>query len=103
MQAIIKSGGKQYLVEKGMKLRLENLEGNEGDKVEFETLLTTDGQEAGTKIGTPVVADAKVEGKILSHGRAKKVTVFKMQSKKRHSVLRGHRQQFTEVEITSVK
>lgn len=103
MQAIIKSGGKQYLVEKGTKVRLETLEGKEGDKVTFETLLVTDGKEAGTQIGTPLLADAKVEGKILGQGRADKVRVFKMKAKKRYSKLRGHRQNFTEVEITSVK
>ena len=96
--AIIKTGGKQYKVSPGQKLRIEKIEGKEGDKVSFgEVLLVSEKGE--TKIGQPFIKGAKVEGVILAQDRADKVTIFKYKSKKRYHVKRGHRQPYSLVEI----
>jgi len=99
--AVIKTGGKQYIVEKGSRLKIEKLDAKQGDKVEFaEVLLYADSKK--TEIGKPLLKDAKVEGKVLSQGKAKKVVIFKYKPKKRYKIKKGHRQPFTEVEITKV-
>lgn len=102
MFAVIKTGGKQYLVRPGQKIHIEKLDAKEGDSFVFEeVLLVADGDTV--TIGTPVVSGARVEGKIVRQARAKKVIVFKYRPKARHRKKRGHRQYFTEVEITSIK
>jgi len=101
MLAIIKTGGKQYKVAKGDKIKVEKLEGEEGSKVEFSEVLFL-GDEKSVKVGTPLVSGAKVEGKILKTAKQKKVTGIKFKPKKRYSVKFGHRQTLTEVEITKV-
>ncbi len=101
MIAIIKTGGKQYLVKKGDKIKIEKLEGKVGDKVTFSEVLFL-GDEKGVKVGTPFVAGAKIEGKILSQGKGKKVTGVKHKAKKRYKVKFGHRQLETEVEIVKI-
>jgi large subunit ribosomal protein L21 len=101
MLAVIKTGGKQYLVKKGDKVKIEKLEGKEGDMIEFPEVLFQ-GDEKSIKIGMPFVDGAKVEGKILKQGKAKKVTGVKHKPKKRYKVKFGHRQLVTEVEITKV-
>lgn len=99
--AVIKTGGKQYLVRPGQKLKIEKLEAAEGGAISFdEVLLMADGDEA--HIGTPYVAGARVEAKVLRQARAKKVIVFKYRPKARSRVKRGHRQHFTEVEIIKI-
>lgn len=99
--AVIQTGGKQYRVAVGNKLKIEKLEAAVDGKVVFDkVLLTVDG--ANVNIGAPEVAGAKVEGKVLVQGRAKKVIVFKYHSKTRRRKKNGHRQPFTEVEITKV-
>ncbi len=99
--AVIKTGGKQYLVRPGQKLKIERLDGAEGAGVSFdEVLLTADGD--AVNIGAPQVAGARVEAKILRQARAKKVIVFKYRPKARSRVKRGHRQHFTEVEIEKI-
>lgn len=99
--AVIKAGGKQYLVSPGQKLKVEKLPGKEGEKVMFDdVLLAADDQK--TEVGTPVVQGAKVEGKIIKQGRNKKVIVFKYHSKTRYRKKKGHRQHYTEVEITKI-
>lgn len=99
--AIIKTGGKQYKVKKGQNIKVEKLSAKDGAKIKFDTLLTasTDGKEVN--IGKPSLGD-KVEGKILEQGKAKKVTVVKYKSKIRYKRTLGHRQLFTEVEITGI-
>ena len=99
--AIIKTGGKQYKVKKGQNIKVEKLSAKDGAKIKFDTLLTalTDGKEVN--IGKPSLGD-KVEGKILEQGKAKKVTVVKYKSKIRYKRTLGHRQSFTEVEITGI-
>lgn len=101
MLAVIKTGGKQYLVKEGDKVKIEKIEGKEGDKIEFSEVLFH-GDEKNVKIGTPLVDGAKVEGKILKQEKGKKVTGVKHKAKKRYKVKFGHRQMVTEVEITKV-
>jgi large subunit ribosomal protein L21 len=101
MLAVIKTGGKQYLVKKGDKIKIEKLEGEVGDKLIFSEVLFL-GSDKEVKIGTPLVSGAKVEAKILKQGKGKKVTGVKHKSKKRYKVKFGHRQLFTEVEIVKI-
>ena len=101
MIAVIKTGGKQYLVKKGDKVKIEKLEGEVGSKVIFSEILFL-GDEKSVKVGTPFVKDAKVEGKILKQGKGKKVTGVKHKPKKRYKKTFGHRQWVTEVEIVKV-
>lgn len=101
MLAVIKTGGKQYLVRKGDKIKIEKLEGVVGDDISFSEVLFL-GDEKGVKVGTPHVAAAKVEGKILKQGKDKKVTGVKHKAKKRYKVKFGHRQMVTEIEITKI-
>jgi large subunit ribosomal protein L21 len=96
--AVIKTGGKQYKVSSGQKVKIEKIAGEAGGKVSFdEVLLVSDDKK--TEIGRPFIKGAKINGKILKQDKAKKVIVFKYKSKKRHQVKRGHRQPFTLVEI----
>jgi large subunit ribosomal protein L21 len=101
MIAVIKTGGKQYLVKKGDRIKIEKLEGEIGDKIEFSEVLFL-GDEKEVKVGMPFLKDVKIEGKILKQGKAKKVTGVKHKAKKRYKVKFGHRQNFTEVEITKI-
>ena len=101
--AVIKTGGKQYIVSEGDVITIEKLsdEQKEGDIVTFDTvLLTDDGKEI--TLGAPTVAGAKAMGEVLSAGRARKVTVIKYKAKSRYFKKRGHRQPFVKVKITSV-
>lgn len=101
MLAVIRTGGKQYLVSPGQKIKIEKLNKKEGSEMSFnEVLLLEKGKK--TEIGTPLVKGAKVTGKVLSHGKGKKVIIFKYKSKKRYKKKKGHRQPFTEVEILKI-
>lgn len=97
--AIIRTGGKQYLVKENDKIRVEKLFGVSGDAVDLETLLVADGDKV--EIGEPTVAK-KVAGKILKQGRADKVTGVKYKRKTRYRKKFGHRQHFTEVQIEKI-
>lgn len=101
MLAIIRTGGKQYKVKAGDKVKIEKLDGEEGSTVSFSDVLFL-GDEKDVKVGTPVVQGAKVEGKILRTFKDKKVVGIKHKAKKRYKVKFGHRQTMTEVEITKV-
>lgn len=102
MFAIIETGGKQYRVAPGQKLKVEKLEAKDGDSLVFDkVLLVADGE--NVKIGTPLVNGAKVEARLVKQGRSKKVIVFKYHSKTRYRKKKGHRQNFTEVEVTAIK
>ncbi|MFH1175204.1 MAG: 50S ribosomal protein L21 [bacterium] len=104
MFAIIKSGGKQYKVAIGDKLKLERLNFNEGETVEFaEVLMKADEENGIFQIGRPFIEGAKVVGKVLSEEKDKKVTIIKFKPKKRYKRKMGHRQIKTEVEITDIK
>ena len=102
MYAIIEACGRQYKVEEGENIYFEKLEGDEGKKVSFDKviLVSNDGK---VQVGNPYVKGVKVEGKIVSHGRGKKILVFKYKPKKNERTTRGHRQDYTKVEITSIK
>ena len=96
--AIVETGGKQYQVAAGQKLRIEKLEVEAGSVLLLDkVLLTVDGEDV--KIGTPYLTDAKVEAKVLKQGKADKKIVFKYHSKTRYRKKKGHRQLFTEIEI----
>lgn len=101
MLAIIKTGGKQYKVKVGDKIKIEKIEGEEGGKTGFSEVLFL-GDEKKVQVGNPLVKGAKVEGKILKQAKDKKVWGIKHHAKKRYKVKFGHRQMFTEVEITKV-
>lgn len=101
MFAVIKTGGKQYLVAPGQKLKIEKINAGEGDDFVFEEILLADDKQ-NLQIGTPLITGAKVEAKVLGQGRAKKIIVFKYHSKTRHRKKKGHRQYFTEVEIKKI-
>ena len=101
MIAIIKTGGKQYLVQPGDKLKVEKLEKKEGEEISFSDVLLVE-KDNKVEVGTPLVK-AEVTAKILSHGKADKVIVFKYKPKKRESRKIGHRQPYTEIEITGIK
>lgn len=99
--AIIENGGKQYKVAAGEKLKIEKTEGTEGDTLVFDkVLLVADGDKVS--IGAPYVSGAKVEAKLGVAGRARKKIVFRYHSKTRYRKKKGHRQHFTEVEISKV-
>lgn len=100
--AIIKTGGKQYKVAVGEKLKIETITPEADGSVVFnEVLLKADGKDIA--VGTPFLEGATVTGKLVKQGRARKVIVFKYHAKTRYKKKKGHRQQFTEVEITGIK
>jgi len=101
MYAVIKTGGKQYRVSQGDTLRLETLDGSAGDSIEFDQVLMV-GEGADVKIGTPLVDGGRVTATIKSHGRGKKVEIIKFRRRKHHMKRMGHRQNYTEVEITGI-
>ena len=100
--AVIRTGGKQYLVSPGRKLKFEKIPGESGASVRFDDVLLVS-DEKKTSIGTPNVSGASVAGKIVTQGKHEKQIIFKMKPKKRYRVKRGHRQLYTEVEITAIK
>ena len=102
MLAIIKTGGKQYLVKPGDKIKVEKIDKKEGEAFVFSDVLLVE-KNRKLEIGNPIVKDAKVEAKVLSHGRGDKIIVFKYKPKKRYSRKIGHRQLYTEIEITGIK
>lgn len=101
MYAVIKTGGKQYRVSEGDKLRVETLAAEPGSDVNLAEVLAVGNGESVT-IGTPLVANASVTAKILQHGRAKKVRIIKFKRRKHYRRQMGHRQNFTEVQITGI-
>lgn len=100
--AVIKTGGKQYIVESRKKLKIEKLPHEEGAGFSFDEVLLVAG-EGELKIGTPLVANTKVSATVIRHGRAKKITNLRYHSKTRRRRKQGHRQHFTEVEITGIE
>lgn len=101
MFSIIETGGKQYAVAVGDKVKIEKVAGEVGDSIVFDVVLLT-ASEDSAKIGTPYVAGAKVTGEIVTQGRAPKVISLRYKAKKRVRTKRGHRQPFTEVKITKI-
>ena len=100
MYAIVKTGGKQYKVEKGDVLFVEKLDAKEGDTVTLDVLMTADGKK--TTVGSPLLDDMAVEAKVLAQGKDRKVTVFHYKAKKNVRKKSGHRQPHTKLEIVSI-
>jgi len=102
MYAIIETCGRQYKVSEGDVVFFEKLDTEEGKKVTFkDVILVSDNGKV--QVGNPYVKNVKVEGKVVSHGKGKKILVFKYKAKKNYRRTRGHRQAYTKVEITSIK
>ncbi|WP_138159770.1 50S ribosomal protein L21 [Peptoniphilus catoniae] len=100
MYAVIETGGKQYTVKSGDKVKVEKLDVKEGDKVTFDKVLLVGGDTI--KVGKPYLEDSKVEAKVLAQAKAKKVIVYKYKSKKNERKKKGHRQPYTLVEIENI-
>ena len=101
MFAVIRTGGKQYLVSPGDKIKIEKLDIPEGKDITFKEVLLLEKNKV-LKVGTPLVKGAKVTAKILKQDRAKKVTILKYKAKKRYQVKKGHKQPFSEIEILKI-
>ena len=102
MYAIIESCGKQYKVTEGDVVFFEKLDAEEGKKVTFDTVILVS-NEGKVEVGTPYVKGVKVEGKVVAHGKGKKIIVYKYKAKKNYRRTQGHRQPYTKVEITTIK
>ena len=102
MYAIIESCGRQYKVAEGDVVFFEKLDAEVDKNVTFDNVVMVS-DEGKVQIGNPYVKDAVVEGKVISHGKNKKIIVFKMKAKKNERKKQGHRQPYTKVEITSIK
>lgn len=101
MYAIIKTGGKQYVVEEGKVISIEKLDVEEGAEVTFDEVLLVSGDDV--KIGQPNVAGAKVTGKVLEQGKECKIRIFKYKAKSNYRRRQGHRQPFTKVKIEKIE
>ena len=101
MYAVIKTGGKQYRVQQGDVIFVEKLNAQADDAVTFDEVLLV-GDADQSKVGTPVVEGAKVEGKVLAQVKGKKIVVYKYKAKKNERKKQGHRQPYTKVEITAI-
>ena len=102
MYAVIKAGGKQYRVEPGAKLRVEDLAAEVGASVSFDEVLLVGAGDA-VKVGAPLVAGAQVKATVLAKGRGDKVRIFKLRRRKHYQKTQGHRQSYTEVRIDEIQ
>ena len=102
MYAVIEACGKQYKVEEKDVVFFEKLDTEEGKKVTFDKVILVS-DNGKVQVGNPYVKGVKVEGKVVGHGKGKKIIVFKMKAKKNERKKQGHRQPYTKVEITSIK
>lgn len=101
MYAVIVTGGKQYKVSEGDTIFVEKIEAEDGSAITFDQVLMV-GNDSDVKVGAPTVDGATVEANIVKSGKAKKIYVYKMKSKKNYRRKKGHRQPFTKVEITKI-
>ena len=101
MYAVIKTGGKQYRVATGEKLKVEQIVAEIGQQITLDQVLAV-GDGADMKIGSPLVSGATVTATVLSQGRHDKVRIFKMRRRKHYQKRQGHRQAFTEIQISAV-
>ncbi len=101
MYAVFKTGGKQYRASQGDRLRVEKLEAQVGDSVEFDQILLV-GEGSDIKVGAPLVEGGKIAATVTAQGRGKKIEVIKFKRRKNYKRHHGHRQHYTEVEITSI-
>ncbi|MDP7477227.1 MAG: 50S ribosomal protein L21 [Candidatus Peribacteraceae bacterium] len=103
MFAIVDIAGFQEKVEEGMKLHVPTLGTEEGKTVTFDSVFLIANSDTDVKVGTPTISGASVEAKVLSNGKDKKIRVYKMNRRKRYRRTQGHRQGFTEIEVTKIK
>ena len=101
MYAVIKTGGKQYKVAAGEKIKVEQIAADVGQEIVIDQVLAV-GNGADLKIGTPLVAGASVKATVVAHGKHDKVRIFKLRRRKHYKKSQGHRQTFTELEISAV-
>jgi large subunit ribosomal protein L21 len=102
MQAVIRTGGKQYSVNSGDIIEVEKLIGNLGDEVEFTDVLLVSNDKGESTVGNPLVENGVVKAKILGEKKGKKIIVFKFKRRKDYRNKNGHRQKYTSVEITDI-
>lgn len=101
MYAVIETGGKQYRVTEGNRIRVEKCDAEVGSSITIDKVMML-GKDDGPVIGAPLVDGASVTAKVLSHGKEDKVIVFKYRRKKNYRRFRGHRQQYTELAVESI-
>ena len=102
MYAIIENCGRQYKVAEGDVVYFEKLDTEEGKKITFDNVVLVS-DDKKVEVGAPYVKGVKVEGKVVSHGKGKKILVYKYKAKKNYRRTQGHRQPYTKVEITKIK
>lgn len=101
MYAVIKTGGKQYRVAPGENIKIESLEADVGATIVLDqVLMVADGE--AVKVGTPILAGAKVSATVVSHGRGPKIRIFKMRRRKHYQKTQGHRQNYTEIRVDAI-
>ncbi len=101
MYAIFKAGGRQHKAQKDGIVKMDRLDASVGDVVEFDQVLAVFDEDSAN-IGTPLVEGAKITGRVVQQGRDRKIIVFKYKPKKHYKKIRGHRQHFTQVQITEI-
>jgi large subunit ribosomal protein L21 len=101
MYAVIKTGGKQYRVSAGEKLRVESLPADVGSEITLDQVLMV-GEGDNVRMGTPTLAGASVKATVVAHGRGEKVRIFKMRRRKHYRKSQGHRQNYTEIQISGI-
>ena len=101
MYAVVKTGGKQYRVSAGTKIRVEQLPADVGSEVTLDQVVMMAG-DGSVKLGTPLLSGAAVKAKVIAQGRGDKINIFKMRRRKHYRKSQGHRQNFTELEITGI-
>ena len=101
MYAVIKTGGKQYRVVAGEKIKVEQIPAEVGAEITLDQVLMV-GEGESVKVGAPIVAGAKVTAKVIAHGRHDKVKIFKMRRRKHYQKHQGHRQNYTEIQIGEI-
>ena len=102
MYAVIKTGGKQYRVAAGEKIKVEQIPADVGSEITIDQVFMV-GEGDAVKIGTPVVAGASVKATVVSHGRHDKIKIFKMRRRKHYQKHQGHRQNYTELHIQAIE
>ena len=102
MYAVIKTGGKQYRVAAGEKLKVEQIPADIGQEIVLDQVLMVGGGDSAIQVGAPLIAGAKVLAKVISQGRGEKVRIFKLRRRKHYQKHQGHRQNYTEIEISAI-
>lgn len=101
MYAVVKTGGKQYRVSAGEKLKVEQIPADIGSEIELnEVLMVADGE--AVRFGNPLLPGASVKARVLTHGRGEKLRIFKLRRRKHYRKTQGHRQNYTEIEILGI-